>query len=373
MKKGVFKTHVIFLQQLIRPFRQQIYLGVAMTIDELKALSNEQLISETAKMITVQNQCVARQIVLIVEIDSRRLHWRAGYSNLAHFLVATFSLSEDQSYKRIRVARAAQYFPQLLEPLRRGETTLTNLALAAPRLTQANCETVLENIKGRSKRETQDFLAKVTADGRLVEETDPSVELKIRVPVQLMDKLQRAREVMASRGQHPKTVEVIEAALEALLDRNDPLRKAERTARRREKNSGKASCVDPKAATASVGVAAANNRRRRPLPAALRHEVWLRDSGQCTYEADDGHRCTERAMLEVDHIVPVCRGGDNSLSNLRLRCRAHNQYAAEISLGSAFMAMKRGDHRPVYEIKREPVEKALLVPEPVDLAGVEWK
>ena len=75
-------------------------------------------------------------------------------------------------------------------------------------------------------------------------------------------------------------------------------------------------------------------------------------------------------MLEIDHIVPVCRGGEDSLTNLRLRCRAHNQHTAEIALGSAFMAARRGDHRSLHEIKREPVAKALLVPEPMDLANV---
>jgi 5-methylcytosine-specific restriction endonuclease McrA len=340
-----------------------------MTIDKLKALSNDELISNTSKLITLQNQCLAKQIVLIMEIDHRRLHWQAGYSNLALFLVAKFGLSEDQAYKRIRVARVVDFIPQLLEPLRRGETTLTNLALAAPRLTQANCQVILENIKGRSKRDVQNFLSKVTDDGQLVDEVDPTVELKIRVPRELADKLQRAKEVMASRGQNPKLAEVLDAALEVLLDRSDPMRRAERAAKRRERAEGQTDAKIKDAANNKRTAAVQDNsRKRRPIPAAVKHQVWLRDGGRCTYETDDGHRCTERAMVEIDHIVPLCRGGDDSLSNLRLRCRAHNQYAAEISLGSAFMAKKRGDLRPIREVLREPVERVLLVPEPVDVS-----
>ena len=90
-----------------------------MTIEELKNLNDEQLIAGTARLITLQNQCITRQVVFIMEIDRRRLHWRAGHANLATFLVEKFALTEDQAYKRIRVARAVAFYPQLLEPLRR--------------------------------------------------------------------------------------------------------------------------------------------------------------------------------------------------------------------------------------------------------------
>jgi hypothetical protein len=45
--------------------------------------------------------------------------------------------------------------------------------------------------------------------------------------------------------------------------------------------------------------------------------------------------------VEYDHVHPVARGGAATLDNLRLRCRAHNQYAAECTFGSDFMREKR--------------------------------
>jgi hypothetical protein len=44
-------------------------------------------------------------------------------------------------------------------------------------------------------------------------------------------------------------------------------------------------------------------------------------------------RCTERGWLELHHIVPFADGGATDASNLQLRCRAHNQYAAELIFG----------------------------------------
>ena len=81
---------------------------------------------------------------------------------------------------------------------------------------------------------------------------------------------------------------------------------------------------------------------RRSVPAAVRHAVFWRDQGQCTWRFSDEQRCPERGMLELDHQgVMHCRGGDVSVENLALRCRRHNQHAAEQELGRAFMARAR--------------------------------
>ena len=73
----------------------------------------------------------------------------------------------------------------------------------------------------------------------------------------------------------------------------------------------------------------------------MRRAVWVRDEGQCTFAGESGHRCAEKRGLEFDHIEPVARGGRSTTDNLRLRCRAHNQYEAERVYGAAFMEGKR--------------------------------
>ena len=65
----------------------------------------------------------------------------------------------------------------------------------------------------------------------------------------------------------------------------------------------------------------------RSIPAAVRREVWRRDSGCCSYvDRHTGRRCGSRFFLEIDHIVPVARGGGAEAGNLRLRCAAHHRY-----------------------------------------------
>jgi hypothetical protein len=69
--------------------------------------------------------------------------------------------------------------------------------------------------------------------------------------------------------------------------------------------------------------------------------VWERDEGRCTFVGAGGHRCAARRFLEYDHIAPVARGGKTIADNLRLRCRAHNQYEAERTFGAGHMTQKR--------------------------------
>src|SRR5437867_2932282 len=80
---------------------------------------------------------------------------------------------------------------------------------------------------------------------------------------------------------------------------------------------------------------------RRTIPARVKRAVWERDGGQCTFTSDTGRRCPARTRLEYDHADPVARGGTATVERMRLRCRAHNQYAAECTFGAGFMSQKR--------------------------------
>jgi len=79
----------------------------------------------------------------------------------------------------------------------------------------------------------------------------------------------------------------------------------------------------------------------RHIPAHVRRAVSKRDGGCCAFTSDDGRRCGSRERLQFDHVVPVARGGESSVDNVRLLCAAHNQHAADETLGREFMEAKR--------------------------------
>ena len=77
--------------------------------------------------------------------------------------------------------------------------------------------------------------------------------------------------------------------------------------------------------------------RSRHVPAAVAREVYLRDGGGCSFCSGDGRRCGARRFLELDHVTPWAVGGETTVDNLRLRCRAHNQHAARSYFGADFV------------------------------------
>jgi hypothetical protein len=46
------------------------------------------------------------------------------------------------------------------------------------------------------------------------------------------------------------------------------------------------------------------------------------------------HRCSERSFLEYHHVLPYAVGGEATVANIQLRCRAHNGYEADVFFGT---------------------------------------
>ncbi len=80
-----------------------------------------------------------------------------------------------------------------------------------------------------------------------------------------------------------------------------------------EEAGGGARVIGALAATAA-GVPS----ERRSITEAVRAEVWRRDQGRCV-------DCGSRQRLELDHIVPLSKGGSNTVRNIELRCEACNR------------------------------------------------
>ncbi len=58
--------------------------------------------------------------------------------------------------------------------------------------------------------------------------------------------------------------------------------------------------------------------KRERIPEDVRIAVWRRDSGKCV-------RCESRDRLEYDHIIPLSKGGSNTVRNIELLCETCNR------------------------------------------------
>lgn len=68
---------------------------------------------------------------------------------------------------------------------------------------------------------------------------------------------------------------------------------------------------------------------RKDISAGLRFKVFHRDSFTCQYCG----RSAPDVVLHVDHVVPVSKGGTNSIENLVTAC-------AECNLGKSDMSLR---------------------------------
>ena len=84
----------------------------------------------------------------------------------------------------------------------------------------------------------------------------------------------------------------------------------------------------------------------RGISAPVRRFVWERDQRQCTFVSEDGRRCPAREGLELHRDEPYGVGGDRSAKNIRLLCKIHNGYMAELDYGKDKMDRYRrsADH-----------------------------
>jgi hypothetical protein len=71
----------------------------------------------------------------------------------------------------------------------------------------------------------------------------------------------------------------------------------------------------------------------RHVPAEVKRAVWLRDLGRCAFVGTNGRRCAERGFLEFHHMDPYALGGEATVGNIQLRCRAHNDYESRVWFG----------------------------------------
>ena len=340
-----------------------------MKLSSVSHLEDAALACSLKASVSRENGSTAIVVVHIAEFDARRLYEPAGYPSMRAYCIEELKYSEDAASKRIHAARAAREFPAIFEALAEGRLHLTGVSLLAPHLTPTNAEGLLAAAAFQTKE----------AIKRLVAERFPSSEMLPLVQVAPVATTQQAvgprgANVMQSTAQHaPAHVESHASRTEvtpiAAQRYTLPLSFGQLTHEKlqhlqellghslsaEEFEAVFARGLDARNAELEKRKFAATDRPRRGwprrtgnsryVPRGVRRVVWARDGGQCTFVSESGHLCGSRRHLQYDHIVAIALGGESTVDNVRLRCRAHNQYEADRTFGTGFMDGKRAAGR----------------------------
>ena len=350
---------------------------------KLQSLSDDELLQRLSELLKQSRRVEAVLIAHIGEVDHRRLYTREACSSMFTYCVELLNLSEAEAYLRITVARASRSHPELVEMLADGRIHLSGIAKLVPHLTQDNVGVVLERATHKSKRQIEELIAELAPrpdapaairklpaprkappmtpgaqnqlrpDGvvRAPAQAPPApkpeplapsrYKVQFTASAELRDKLERLTALVQSSEPDADLADVIDAAITEKLERLEAKRIAKTRSPRKD-------------------LAQTDTRpSSRHVPAAVRRVVYERDAGRCTFVSAEGKRCGERTRLEFHHETPFARGGGHEPDNVRLLCRVHNGYEAELDYGKEVM----GRYRLPTSHVREPKPVYFLGPE----------
>ncbi|MPZ21348.1 MAG: hypothetical protein GEV06_26150 [Luteitalea sp.] len=329
------------------------------------------------RLAACERDATARLIASIAALDARRLYLTEGFSSLFEYCATVLHLSEHAAYDRITAARAARRFPVILVRLTDGSVTLTTVRLLAPHLTQANHEALLAEVRHCSKRDVEHIVARLhpqpdvppsvrklptqaaaprAADSTPAASAQPNEPQEPATPPPEPPSVDTSQTVRAASPGPPARPAVVAPIAPARYkvsftvgaETYAKLRQAQDLLRHVVPDGDPAVIYDraltalltqllktketdtarPSASTRMQQDRGASSRSRR-IPAAVQRTVWQRDGGQCTFVSRSGRRCAARSWLEFHHVVPFAVGGEASIDNICLRCRAHNAYQAQ--------------------------------------------
>lgn len=340
----------------------------------LGELTDEQLLARLVGLMRQSNAITAEVLAHIAEVDARKAYRQQACGSMFTYCVERLGMSEGAAYRRIRVARVARELPVVLRAVAEGRVHLSGLTVLAPLLTKENCAAMLERAEGKSKREIEELAASlapkpdVSSRVRALPRRQGRVEKeRAGSPGTLFDVGDSVREEAKSNNAVPdhrpappprpvaapvtplaparyKVEFMADAALRQKIET------ASKLLRGQVPGGELAPIVDraldlliDKLMNERFGVTARPQKPRagkvgsRHVPRAVRRAVIARDGRRCTFVDGEGRRCSEQSFLELDHAVPFAQGGQATVENIRLRCRAHNALAAEEAFGRAFV------------------------------------
>jgi hypothetical protein len=299
-------------------------------LPSLAPLDDQALLAELPRLAQLERSSTVELVARLAELDQRRLYLTLGFHSLYSYCASVLKLTDGEAYNRIEAARAVRRQPELLDRLADGSLSLTTLRIVARNVSDDD-KTLLEAASGKSRREVEKLVVARLPEQppvfsvRKLPELPPSrrpvvapvsadqYRITITASQEMKDLLTRAQDLLRHQIPDGDPAQVLYQGLWVLVD------KLERT---------------------KLGGAGSKRKVRptrpgsRHVPALVRRAVWKRDGGRCAFGARGGQRCAERGGLEFHHIDPWALGGEPSVRNISLRCRAHNAYESELWFGS---------------------------------------
>jgi hypothetical protein len=261
---------------------------------ELKKLSNFELLRSMEKAVIAEKQYTLTVLRHLQEIEQRKAYAELGYSSLYDYCLYKLKYSEMEAINRINAMRLMRIDPKIEEKIESKELSLTaankihSYARKAKPLKRTLMKIINESA-GKSSKQVNAIIEREKGN-------NPHIfkEKIIRLAPNPSRKLDKAKAMIGDYSD----AEIVEILVDQKL--------------REPRAPGRES-----------------SKFGRYISKELKDFVYKRAKHCCEFDG-----CTEKRWLQIDHIIPVAKGGENTPENLRVLCANHNQYARVQSFGA---------------------------------------
>lgn len=301
----------------------------------LTSLSDKALLENVVLLAQAERDTTLKVLHHLREVERRMLFAKLGFSSLYEYAVKELKYSESSAHRRISSMRLLKTLPELEQKVESGALPLSTLSQAQSFFRQEKIVSsekkieILTALEGKSVRDVEKTLVMQSSQPLTMhkERIRPIAEdlhhVSLMVDADLMNNIEELKALVSHQNPGMSLKRLLELAVQDSLEK-------------RRVKKPKLSPPAPEVKKSAAKPIAA--KPTRYIPVQTKRRVWHRDDGQCTYiDKTTGRRCHSRHFLQIDHIEPFALGGGNDEANLRLRCAAHNRFAALEVFGSAKM------------------------------------
>lgn len=306
---------------------------------DLKEISSSELLNRMQKLVRTERKITHLILMLILEIESRRIYAELGYDGMYTYLTRGLGYSEAAAYRRLQAARLLRVVPQVAEKIESGALNLTQLAQvqkcvkeSAPKplradsppsssqMAQPTVLDILEKLERKNSFETKKILAQEFDHSVRIHEVikpqkDGSVRLEVTLSAEQYEQLVKAKDMLSHicpEGSWAEVISVLAFKFNKKLHANAP------------------SAMTPSVPATKGGVSLKSAKNRSYISIYKRRYLLQKANACCEYiDSKTGNRCASKYQLQIDHRHPKSKGGSESIENLRILCRTHNLLMAD--------------------------------------------
>ena len=301
--------------------------------------SDQELLANIIILVKKEKNLTLLVIEHLAEIQNRRLFADLGYSSLFAYCTKHLGYCESEAYYRINTMKLTNTVPMAKGLIKTGQLTITNASQVYSTLKK------IEQVEKREALEKSDL----SSDDYKKLEKELSTELAQHLIIEVCGKSKREAGIILKGHYQPTQIKKIKIEIDEKIyldfekyreengyfSDEEIIKQLFKLLDFKKNKAVKEDCVETKIKALKV-VSVKNSRY---IPTSLKLIIRNRAKNCCEYISPLTHnRCIEKRNLEFDHIHPFAKGGTNSIHNLRLLCKSHNQRMSILEFGQKKMS-----------------------------------